>query len=160
MTEERKALLGELAQRLGHAFRDMALLDRALTHASRANEADAEERRDNEPPRVPGRCWAGLTVHDPPHNDDPDGSEGPKSRRRAASSPRRAWRAGPTRGLRPRCRGSGAGRKDRRALESRALGGRLRGGGGGAYLTVASQRRCAPCGGEFERDVQRPRRRA
>ena len=95
MTEERKALLGELAQRLGHRFRDMALLDRALTHASRANEADAEERRDNEPLEFLGDAVLGLTVTDLLHRLDPEGSEGRKSRRRAAlvSAPSLARRA-------------------------------------------------------------------
>jgi ribonuclease-3 len=95
VTEERKALLGELAQKLGHRFGDMALLDRALTHASRANEADAEERRDNEPLEFLGDAVLGLTVTDLLHRLDPEGSEGRKSRRRAAlvSAPSLARRA-------------------------------------------------------------------
>jgi len=95
VTEERSAQLRGLAQRLGHSFRDMALLDRALTHASQANEADAADRRDNEPLEFLGDAVLGLTVTDLLHRLDPEGSEGSKSRRRAAlvSAPSLARRA-------------------------------------------------------------------
>jgi ribonuclease III len=43
MSDEREHLLDELQQRLGYRFRDPALLDRALTHRSYANESN---RRD------------------------------------------------------------------------------------------------------------------
>ncbi len=84
MTAEREALLRELSERLGHRFADMALLDRALTHASQANESQALGRRDNEPLEFLGDAVLGLAVTDLIHRDDPDGSEGRKSRRRAA----------------------------------------------------------------------------
>jgi ribonuclease-3 len=95
VTEERKALLIGLARRLGHRFKDLALLDRALTHSSRSNESPAEGRRNNEPLEFLGDAVLGLTVTDLLHNDDPDGSEGLKSRRRAAlvSAPSLARRA-------------------------------------------------------------------
>jgi ribonuclease-3 len=94
LTDERQAQLGELAQRLGHRFSDIALLDRALTHASQANEADAD-RRDNEPLEFLGDAVLGLTVTDLLHRLDPEGSEGRKSQRRAAlvSAPSLARRA-------------------------------------------------------------------
>ena len=38
MTGERERQLRELEERLGHRFADLSLLDRALTHASRAHE--------------------------------------------------------------------------------------------------------------------------
>jgi ribonuclease-3 len=95
VTDERKARLGELAQRLGHRFRDIELLDRALTHASQANEADAADRRDNEPLEFLGDAVLGLTVTDLLHRLDPEGNEGRKSRRRAVlvSAPSLARRA-------------------------------------------------------------------
>ena len=83
MTDERAAALGELALRLGHRFRDEALLDRALTHASYANEAAAGQR-NNEPLEFLGDAVLGLAVTDLLHAHDPEGSEGAKSRRRAA----------------------------------------------------------------------------
>jgi ribonuclease-3 len=84
VTAEREALLRDLAARLGHSFEDIALLDRALTHASQANESQAPGRRDNEPLEFLGDAVLGLAVTDLLHRDDPDGSEGRKSRRRAA----------------------------------------------------------------------------
>ena len=84
MTPERDALLEGLAGRLGHRFTDLALLDRALTHASQANESQASVRRDNEPLEFLGDAVLQLTVTDLLHRHDPEGSEGRKSRRRAA----------------------------------------------------------------------------
>jgi ribonuclease III len=84
MTPEREALLVALAKRLGHRFGDLALLDRALTHASQANEALEGGRRDNEPLEFLGDSVLGLAVTDLLHRRDPEGSEGRKSRRRAA----------------------------------------------------------------------------
>ena len=84
MTAEREAQLVGLADRLGHRFADLALLDRALTHASQANESQERGGRDNEPLEFLGDAVLGLAVTDLLHRDDPDGSEGRKSRRRAA----------------------------------------------------------------------------
>jgi ribonuclease-3 len=84
VTGEREAQLEGLAGRLGHRFSDLALLDRALTHASQANESQALLRRDNEPLEFLGDAVLQLTVTDLIHRRDPDGSEGRKSRRRAA----------------------------------------------------------------------------
>jgi ribonuclease-3 len=69
------------------------LLDRALTHASLANEA--EGRRDNEPLEFLGDAVLGLAVTDLLHRHDPEGAEGAKSRRRARliSAPSLARRA-------------------------------------------------------------------
>jgi ribonuclease-3 len=95
VTAEREALLVALAGRLGHRFRDLALLDRALTHASQANEAREAGRRDNEPLEFLGDSVLGLAVTDLLHRRDPEGSEGRKSRRRATlvSAPSLARRA-------------------------------------------------------------------
>lgn len=84
MTAEREAELRDLAERLGHSFEDLALVDRALTHASQANESQAPDRRDNEPLEFLGDAVLGLAVTDLLHRADPDGSEGRKSRKRAA----------------------------------------------------------------------------
>ena len=83
MTAQREAALRGLAARLGHRFEDMALLDRALTHASQANESQAQRRRDNEPLEFLGDAVLELAVTDLLHRRDPEGSEGRKSRRRA-----------------------------------------------------------------------------
>jgi ribonuclease-3 len=83
VTAEREAQLRGLAARLGHRFGDLALLERALTHASRANEAAAGRRRDNEPLEFLGDAVLELAVTDLIHRRDPEGSEGRKSQTRA-----------------------------------------------------------------------------
>ncbi len=83
MDAERAASLRALAERLGHAFDEPALLDRALTHASRAYEASSPAVRDNEAFEFLGDAVLGLVVADLLHRNDPDGSEGTKSRARA-----------------------------------------------------------------------------
>ncbi len=83
MTPEREARLLALAGRLGHRFRDLELLDRALTHASQANEASGSGRH-NEPLEFLGDSVLGLAVTDLLHRRDPEGSEGRKSRLRAS----------------------------------------------------------------------------
>lgn len=95
MTAQREAELRGLAARLGHRFKDLALLDRALTHASHANEARGARRRDNEPLELLGDAVLELAVTDLLHRRDPDGGEGGKSRMRAAlvSAPSLARRA-------------------------------------------------------------------
>ncbi len=83
MTEEREDELHALERRVGHRFADLGLLDRALTHASLANEAAARHRADNEALEFLGDAVVGLVVTDLLHRRDPDGAEGTKSRRRA-----------------------------------------------------------------------------
>jgi ribonuclease-3 len=80
MTPEREAALRALAARLGHSFRDLGLLDRALTHSSYANEADAG---DNEALEFLGDAILGFVVADMLHRRDPGGDEGGKSKLRA-----------------------------------------------------------------------------
>jgi ribonuclease-3 len=99
VTAEREAQLRELERRLDHHFADLRLLDRALTHASLVNESPAPDRADNEPLEFLGDAVLGMIVTDLLHRNDPDGSEGSKSRRRAqlvsaASLARRAARLG------------------------------------------------------------------
>ena len=98
-TPEREAELNALAERLGRRFSDLALLDRALTHASRANEALSAEVRHNEPLEFLGDSVLGLVIADLLHRRDPDGDEGTKSKARAhlvsaASLSRRAAELG------------------------------------------------------------------
>jgi ribonuclease-3 len=95
MTGEREADLHTLEQRLGYRFANLALLDRALTHASLANEAAALHRADNEALEFLGDAVLGMVIADLLHRRDPDGAEGAKSRRRArlVSEPSLARRA-------------------------------------------------------------------
>ena len=71
-----------LQERLGHHFADLALLDRALTHSSRAHEYGGDAG-DNEPLEFLGDSLLGFIVADLLHRRDPDGKEGLKSRARA-----------------------------------------------------------------------------
>lgn len=79
---ERAARLRKLEDRLGHRFRDLALLDRALTHTSRANE-DPAGGRHNESLEFLGDSVLGFVISDMLHRRHPDGAEGEKSRLRA-----------------------------------------------------------------------------
>jgi ribonuclease-3 len=83
VTAEREEELRALGRKLGYHFTDLGLLDRALTHASLANEAAARHRADNEALEFLGDAVLGLVVTDLLHRRDPDGAEGAKSRRRA-----------------------------------------------------------------------------
>jgi ribonuclease-3 len=95
VTGEREEELHALERKLGYRFADLALLDRALTHASLANEAAARHRADNEALEFLGDAVVGVVVTDLLHRRDPDGAEGAKSRRRAqlVSAPSLARRA-------------------------------------------------------------------
>ncbi len=83
MNPEREQNLRALEQRLGLRFADLSLLDRALTHASLANESLDPEVADNEPLEFLGDAVLGMIVTDLLHRRDPEGPEGAKSRRRA-----------------------------------------------------------------------------
>ena len=83
MSDEREPQLHALEERLGHRFSELALLDRALTHASLANESLDPDVVDNEPLEFLGDAVLGMVVTDLLHRRDPDGPEGGKSRRRA-----------------------------------------------------------------------------
>jgi ribonuclease-3 len=82
VSPEREARLQALEDRLGYRFADLSLLDRALTHASRANESLAG-LPDNEPLEFLGDSVLGFIVADLLHRRDPDGDEGTKSKARA-----------------------------------------------------------------------------
>lgn len=83
MIGDRAEALRDLARRVGWDFADLGLLDRALTHASLANESLDPEVADNEPLEFLGDAVLGMLVTDALHRRDPDGAEGEKSRRRA-----------------------------------------------------------------------------
>jgi ribonuclease III len=93
---ERADQLHGLEERLGRRFTDLGLLDRALTHTSRANESLSSKNRHNEPLEFLGDSVLGFVVSDLLHRRDPDGDEGTKSRIRArlVSAPSLARRAG------------------------------------------------------------------
>src|SRR5215813_6122677 len=59
---EREKLLSELEQRIGYSFRSRALLDRALTHRSFANERLAEKCQHNEAMEFLGDSVLGFVV--------------------------------------------------------------------------------------------------
>ena len=82
LAAERAAELLALARRLGHDFKALELLDRALTHTSRANEAGPDVRH-NEPFEFLGDAVLGFVVADLLHRRNPEGDEGTKSRIRA-----------------------------------------------------------------------------
>jgi ribonuclease-3 len=82
VTPEREAQLRALEDRLGHRFGDLSVLDRALTHSSRANE-DAAAAGHNEPLEFLGDSVIGFVMADLLHRRDPEGREGGKSKLRA-----------------------------------------------------------------------------
>src|SRR5690242_9911036 len=59
---EREKLLSELEQKIGYSFRSRALLDRALTHRSFANERAAQNCRHNEAMEFLGDSVLGFVV--------------------------------------------------------------------------------------------------
>ena len=83
MTPEREAALRALEERLGHRFRELALLDRALTHTSFAHEELEGGARHNEALEFLGDAVIGFVVAEMLHQRDPEGHEGGKSKVRA-----------------------------------------------------------------------------
>jgi ribonuclease-3 len=83
VTADREARLRGLEERVGHRFHDLKLLDRALTHTSRANEDPSGALRHNEPLEFLGDAILGFIVSDLLHRRDPEGDEGTKSKARA-----------------------------------------------------------------------------
>lgn len=73
---------GSLESRLGHAFRDPALLRRALTHSSHANEA-ADGAPDNEALEFLGDAVLSFLLAELLFRASPCGQEGAMSRRKA-----------------------------------------------------------------------------
>ena len=94
MKPEREAALRALEKRVGHRFRDLSLLDRALTHTSYVNEAD-DAPGHNEALEFLGDAVIGLVIAHMLHEQDPEGREGVKTlmRGRAIAARAQAERA-------------------------------------------------------------------
>ena len=80
---EREKLLSELEQKIGYSFRSRALLDRALTHRSFANEHAAEKCLHNEALEFLGDAVLGFIVSAWLLERFPDLSEGKLSKMKA-----------------------------------------------------------------------------
>lgn len=80
---EREKLLSELEQKIGYSFRSRALLDRALTHRSFANERVGENCRHNEAMEFLGDSVLGFVVSAWLLERFPDLSEGKLSKIKA-----------------------------------------------------------------------------
>ena len=83
LTPERERELGDLARRLGHTFRNLALLDQALRHSSYACE-NPGDGSSNEQMEFLGDAVLSLTVSSLLLSRFPGSSEGELSRGRAA----------------------------------------------------------------------------
>ena len=85
MTNVRAEAVQALSRRLGYAFRDSALLERALTHASvgegASNQPSGKAPRDNERLEFLGDRVLGLLVAERLGRDWPDADEGRLSAR-------------------------------------------------------------------------------
>ena len=80
---EREKLLSELEQKIGYSFRSRALLDRALTHRSFANEHAEEKCQHNEALEFLGDSVLGFVVSAWLLERFPDLSEGKLSKMKA-----------------------------------------------------------------------------
>ncbi|MEK6300651.1 MAG: ribonuclease III [Acidobacteriota bacterium] len=80
---ERERLLSELEQKIGYSFRSRALLDRALTHRSFANERTDEHCQHNEAMEFLGDSVLGFVVSAWLLERFPDLSEGKLSKMKA-----------------------------------------------------------------------------
>ncbi|HEY7912799.1 MAG TPA: ribonuclease III [Blastocatellia bacterium] len=83
ITLEREKLLSELEQKVGYSFRSRALLDRALTHRSFANERTSEKCQHNEAMEFLGDSVLGFVVSAWLLERFPDLSEGKLSKIKA-----------------------------------------------------------------------------
>lgn len=83
MTPEREAALHALEERLGYRFRDLTLLDRALTHTSYAHRFAVDESAHYEQLEFLGDAVLSLAVAEMLHERFPDVREGDKTRARA-----------------------------------------------------------------------------
>jgi ribonuclease III len=72
-----------LEQRVGHRFRSRELLERALTHRSRANEEGAGPAADNESLEFLGDAVLGFLIVDALYREFPEQDEGQKSKIKA-----------------------------------------------------------------------------
>ena len=72
-----------LEERVGHAFSDRCLIERALTHRSRAHEDETGSVEDNESLEFLGDAVLGLVIADRLYREFPEYDEGHKSKARA-----------------------------------------------------------------------------
>lgn len=72
-----------LEERVGHSFSDRRLLERALTHRSRAHEEETGAVEDNESLEFLGDAVLGLAIADRLYGEFPHYDEGHKSKARA-----------------------------------------------------------------------------
>jgi ribonuclease-3 len=79
-----KETLGPLEKRIGYAFRDLGLLEHALTHKSRTAEDPSGGVADNESLEFLGDAVLGFITADLLFRECPEYSEGPKSKAKAA----------------------------------------------------------------------------
>ncbi len=84
MDEERIENLESMSEVLSYKFRDISLLDMALTHSSYGNENSGPARRDNERLEFLGDAVLQLCMSDILINKFPDYAEGQLSKVRAA----------------------------------------------------------------------------
>lgn len=75
---------GALQHRIAYRFKDVGLLEQALTHTSRANEDVSGGVRDNESLEFLGDAVLGLVIADWLFRDCPEFDEGQKSKTKAA----------------------------------------------------------------------------
>lgn len=75
--------LAALETTLGYSFRDIHLLEHALTHRSRAHEDEAGTIIDNESLEFLGDAVLGAAISDKLYREFPDHDEGQKSKTRA-----------------------------------------------------------------------------
>jgi ribonuclease III len=73
-----------LQQAIGYRFRDLGLLEHAMTHTSRANEDVSGGVRDNESMEFLGDALLGFVIADVLFRDFPEFDEGQKSKTKAA----------------------------------------------------------------------------
>lgn len=83
ISDDRHRLLRELESRVGHTFADAAVLDRALTHRSFANEHESEGYRHNESFELLGDSILGFLVCEWLLERFPDEDEGRLSKMKA-----------------------------------------------------------------------------
>ena len=76
-------MLKELEKAIGHSFRDITLLENALTHSSYANEHFHNSLRSNERLEFLGDSILGMIVADHLYRNFPDRPEGELTRMRA-----------------------------------------------------------------------------
>lgn len=83
ISDDRRRLLGDLESRVGHAFADLSVLDRALTHRSFAHEHESEGYRHNESYELLGDSILGFLVCEWLLERFPDEGEGRLSKMKA-----------------------------------------------------------------------------